>query len=88
MSPQKTKMHQDFITEFTAHGKTYLLAEVKDILPGGIKSKKLVYLNVSEGLTTQIALSTGAAVICDLKPIDDEDVIRLIGHEIVKKEAK
>jgi len=85
---KKIKLHKDFITEFTANGRTYLLAEVKVVLPGGITSQKLAYVNISEGRTAQIALSAGAAVTDDLQPIDDDDIIRLIGHEIVKKETK
>ena len=45
-------------------------------------------MNISEGRTAEVVLSAGAAVIDDLQPIDEDDIIRLIGYEIVKKEAK
>ena len=88
MSPKKTKWNEDLITEFTAHGRTYLLAEIKEIQPGGRTTPKLAYVNVSEGTANQVALTGGAAVIDDPQPIDLNDVIRFISHEMVKKEAK
>ena len=88
MSPKKAKFNEDIITEFTAHGRTYLLAEVKEIITGGRTIPKLAYVNVSEGTANKVALAGGAAVIDDPQSMDLDDVIRFISHEIVKKQAK
>lgn len=85
----KTKLDKDFITQFTGpNGTTYLLAEVRVNLPGGIASSELLYVNVGEGIAAKVALIAGAASIDDPRSIEAEEVIRFIDRYTIAEETK